>query len=190
MYYNTFSQLDGKMIMPIIEFPAYIEELAKNFYCLFKQQRQIQQFKRLLTGFSIADKHTIAHMNGLFVSHTNQSNLNRFITESDWDPIEMNRIKIDMINDIENGGVVVLDDYITEKYGKDIILGGNIDKRVFVQGKEAVHKEVMSKVPFLLETGPYFPSLDHAIPPDVPLESFHHYLNLLREIGGRDKLSE
>jgi len=120
MYYNTFSQLDGKMVLPIIEFPAYIEELAKNFDCLFKQNRQTQQFKRLLTGFGIADKHTIAHMNGLFISHTNQSNLNRFITESDWDPIEMNRIKIDMINDIENGGVVVLDDYITEKYGKDI----------------------------------------------------------------------
>lgn len=79
---------------------------------------------------------------------------------------------------------------LRKKYGKDLILGGNIDKRVFAQGKEAVHKEVMSKVPFLLESGPYLPSLDHAIPPDVPLESFYHYLNLLREIGGREKLSE
>lgn len=77
-----------------------------------------------------------------------------------------------------------------KKYGKDIILGGNIDKRVFAKGKEAVQKEVMSKVPFLLETGPCFTSLDHAILPDVPLESFRHYLNLLREIGGREKLPE
>ncbi len=77
-----------------------------------------------------------------------------------------------------------------KKYGKDIILGGNIDKRVFTKGKAAIREEVMSKVPYLVETGGYFPCLDHVIPPDVPLDGFRYYINLLREIAGKDKLPE
>lgn len=79
---------------------------------------------------------------------------------------------------------------LRKKYGKNLILGGNIDKRVFAKGKEAIHEEVMSKVPFLLETGGYFPSLDHSIPPDISLENFRYFINLLREIGGIGKLPE
>ena len=79
---------------------------------------------------------------------------------------------------------------LRKKYGKDIIPGGNIDKRVFTRGKEAIREEVMSKVPFLVETGGYFPCLDHVVPPDVSLEGFRYYINLLREIAGRDKLPE
>ena len=77
---------------------------------------------------------------------------------------------------------------LRKKYGKDIILGGNIDKRVFIRGKEAIKQEVMSKVPYLVETGPYFPCLDHVIPADISLEGFRYYIDLLREIGGKDKL--
>jgi uroporphyrinogen-III decarboxylase len=79
---------------------------------------------------------------------------------------------------------------LRKNYGKDIILGGGIDKRTFLKGKEAIREEVMSKVPFLAETGGYFPCLDHVVPPDVTLENFRYYINLLREIGGREKLPE
>jgi uroporphyrinogen-III decarboxylase len=79
---------------------------------------------------------------------------------------------------------------LRKKYGKDIILGGHIDKRVFLKGKDAVREEVMSKVPFLVETGAYFPSLDHTTPPDVPFENFRYFINLLREIGGKERLPE
>ncbi len=77
---------------------------------------------------------------------------------------------------------------LRKRYGKDLTLAGNIDKRVFAKGKEAIREEVMSKVPFLLETGGYFPSLDHSIPPDISLENFRYFINLLREIGGMPKL--
>lgn len=108
------------MELPIVEFPSYVEEMSGDFVHLFKQERQVKQFKRLMTGFVIAERKNIAHMNGLFTYHTNQSNLNRFVTCSDWNVDEMNRIKISMINEIESDGVVVLDDYIVEKYGKEI----------------------------------------------------------------------
>ena len=79
---------------------------------------------------------------------------------------------------------------LRKKYGRDIILSGGIDKRVFTKGKDAIRQEVMSKVPFLVETGAYFPCLDHTVPPDVSLEDFRYYLNLLREIGGKVALPE
>ncbi|MFC1912255.1 uroporphyrinogen decarboxylase family protein [Chloroflexota bacterium] len=77
---------------------------------------------------------------------------------------------------------------IRKKYGRNIILGGNIDKRVFTRGKEDIKKEVMSKVPYLVETGAYFPCLDHEIPPGISLENFLYYINLLREFRGDEKL--
>jgi uroporphyrinogen decarboxylase len=67
-------------------------------------------------------------------------------------------------------------------------MGGNIDKRALAMGKEATKREVMSKVPFLLEKGGYFPSVDHLVPPDVPFENYCYYINLLREIAGMAKL--
>lgn len=79
---------------------------------------------------------------------------------------------------------------LRKKYGKDLIMSGNIDKRIFAKGRKAIREEVMSKVPFLLETGGYFPGLDHAIPPNISFTDFRYFINLLREIGGMEKLPE
>jgi uroporphyrinogen decarboxylase len=79
---------------------------------------------------------------------------------------------------------------LRKKYGKELILGGNIDKRVFAKGEKAIREEVLNKVPFLLETGGYFPSIDHIIPPDLSFRNFRYFVNLLREIGGKEKLPE
>ncbi len=78
---------------------------------------------------------------------------------------------------------------LRKKYGKDLIIGGAIDKRALLKGKEAIREEVMSKVPFLLEKGGYFPSIDHEVPPDVTFENYCYYTNTLREVAGLEKLS-
>jgi len=78
---------------------------------------------------------------------------------------------------------------LRKKYGKDLIIGGAIDKRALIKGKKAIREEVMSKVPFLLEQGGYFPSVDHLVPPDVTFENYCYYINLMREIAGLEKLS-
>jgi len=79
---------------------------------------------------------------------------------------------------------------LRKKYGKDIILGCNIDKRELLKGKDAIREEVMSKVPFLLESGGYFPCADHLVPPDVTLENYRYFINTLREVAGLEKLPE
>ena len=79
---------------------------------------------------------------------------------------------------------------LRKKYGKDLIIGGTIDKRALIKGKEAIREEVMSKVPFLLETGGYFPSVDYPeVPPEVTFENYCYYINLMREVAGLEKLS-
>jgi len=108
------------MELPVIEFPSYIKEMSKDFTHLFQQERQLTHFKQLMTGYVLAEKKTLAHINGLFTSHTDQSNLNRFVTHGNWNEEKMNKVKIGMINQVEHDGVVVLDDYIVEKYGTEM----------------------------------------------------------------------
>jgi uroporphyrinogen decarboxylase len=78
---------------------------------------------------------------------------------------------------------------LRKKYGKDLILSGTIDKRALIKGKEAIREEVMSKVPFLLEQGGYFPTIDHWVPPDVTFANYCYYINLMREVAGLERLS-
>jgi uroporphyrinogen decarboxylase len=73
---------------------------------------------------------------------------------------------------------------LRKQYGRDAILGGNIDKRILMKGREAIREEVMTKIPYLLETSGYFPSVDHFVPPDVPFENFVYFINTMREVAG------
>ena len=72
---------------------------------------------------------------------------------------------------------------IRRKYGKTLAIQGGLDKRKLALDRNAIRKEVESKVPQLLKEGGYIASLDHNVPPDVPLENFEYYLNLVREIS-------
>ena len=77
---------------------------------------------------------------------------------------------------------------LRKQYGKDLILGGAVDKRALLKGREAIREEVFYKVPYLLEQGGYFPSVDHLVPPDVTFENYCYYINLMREVAGLEKL--
>jgi len=71
---------------------------------------------------------------------------------------------------------------IRKEYGRDLALIGGIDKRELAKDKEAVRREVMSKVPYLLQQGGHIPLVDHAVPPDIPYENFCYFLEVLRSI--------
>ncbi len=73
---------------------------------------------------------------------------------------------------------------IREKYGDKLVMWGGIDKRELAKDLDAVEREVMSKVPKLMETGGYIPSVDHLVPPDVPFENYSRFIELIRQICG------
>ncbi len=72
---------------------------------------------------------------------------------------------------------------IRKEYGRDLALIGGIDKRALAKDKRAIESEVRKKIVPMLETGGYIPTVDHLVPPDVPLENFLYYLELKRKIA-------
>ena len=72
---------------------------------------------------------------------------------------------------------------LRKKYGKDLLLCGGIDKRVLARDKKCIEEEVNAKVPFLVESGGWIPSIDHAVPPDVPYENYCYYWDLVKSIA-------
>ncbi len=72
---------------------------------------------------------------------------------------------------------------LRRKFGKSLMMYGNVDKRVLVQGPAAIDAEVLSKVPWLLIQGGYTPWIDHLVPPDVPFEHFAHYQRLVNWVA-------
>jgi uroporphyrinogen-III decarboxylase len=70
---------------------------------------------------------------------------------------------------------------LRKEYGENLLLIGNLDKRVLLKSEEDIRKEVESKVPLLAETGGYIPSLDHTVPPNVSYNNYLIYLRILKE---------
>jgi len=64
----------------------------------------------------------------------------------------------------------------------DLIISGGIDKREIGKGRDAIDRELESKLPFMFERGRYLPTLDHHVPPEVSYADFQYYLARTREI--------
>jgi len=75
------------------------------------------------------------------------------------------------------------------QHGKDLALWGCIDKRE-IRSKESTYREVMGKVPQLVEQGGFLPSIDHAVPPDVPLRSYLYMAELIKAIAEKKKIPQ
>jgi len=72
--------------------------------------------------------------------------------------------------------------HIRKEYGRDLRLIGGIDLDAVRKGKAAIQRELMAKVPLLLEFGGYVPLADGRIREDMPLENYLYYRKLLDEI--------
>jgi uroporphyrinogen decarboxylase len=69
------------------------------------------------------------------------------------------------------------------RYGHDLALVGGIDKRELTKGRREIEQEVRRLAP-LIEDGGYIPTVDHAVPPDVPYENWLAYLEVKRALLG------
>jgi len=71
---------------------------------------------------------------------------------------------------------------LRRRYGRALCLAGGIDKRALTRGRKEIEQELYHRLPPLLETGGYIPTIDHTVPPDIPYENFIYYLELKRSI--------
>ena len=88
---------------------------------------------------------------------------------------------IDLIAPVEsNAGMDAVE--LREKYGRDLLMMGNIAKESIMSGKNAIAEEVDRKVPFLMETGGYIPAIDDMVMPDMKYENVRYCVDLIKSI--------
>ena len=72
---------------------------------------------------------------------------------------------------------------LRKEYGSDLLMVGGIDKMVLDKGKAEIDRELERKVPFLIQSGGWIPSIDHCVPANVPFENYMYCLERLRQIA-------
>jgi len=82
--------------------------------------------------------------------------------------------------EVNGGGDPVL---IREKFGKEVLLLGGVDKMVLDKGPKAIEKELLRLRP-VVEEGGFIPHVDHRVPANISLEDYRTYLKLKKEILG------
>jgi hypothetical protein len=69
----------------ILDFPTVVQEALQHFGDLLPNEPQRRHFAEYLTGLFVAERKNVCGINREFAQTTDQSCLNRFLTEADWD---------------------------------------------------------------------------------------------------------
>jgi uroporphyrinogen decarboxylase len=75
---------------------------------------------------------------------------------------------------------------LRREFGRDLRLIGGIDLDVLRRDRDAIRREVESKVPPLLAEGGYIPMLDGRVRADIPFENYVYYKRLLEKMIGAE----
>ncbi len=97
-------------------------------------------------------------------------------------PVYMKDIALDVMSPFEvAAGCDVVE--IGKEY-PNLVLRGGIDKRVLVQGKEAIDRMLEAIIPPMRRRGGYIPMHDHSVPAETPYENYLYYRQRCVELGG------
>jgi hypothetical protein len=107
----------------IIEFPTLVQQAVEQFGSLFANEPERRHFAEYLTGLLVAEKKNVAGINGEFAQTTDQSCLNRWITEVAWDASKLNRQRLkglqhDPQTRYAPSGVIPIDNTLVDHSGK------------------------------------------------------------------------
>lgn len=70
---------------PIVDFPTIVQEALSVCGDVFDTEAARRHFAEYLTGLMVAERKTVSGINREFVLTTDQSCLNRWLTEVQWD---------------------------------------------------------------------------------------------------------
>jgi hypothetical protein len=109
----------------IVEIPQIVEDALDQFADLFANQPQRRHLAEYLTGLIVASNKTVSGIQAEFVDTTDQSCLNRFLTEVDWDAEALNARRLELLQTdpstcYHKQGVIALDDVLIDHDGKRI----------------------------------------------------------------------
>ena len=107
----------------IIRFPQVVAETLERFAELYPNQPQRNHFAEYLTGLIVARKKNVSGINSEFVDTTDQSCLNRFMTEAEWDVEKLNGMRLELMQEesstrYSERGVIPIDNVLIDHDGK------------------------------------------------------------------------
>ena len=107
----------------IIEFPTLVQHAVEQFGTVFANAPERRHFAEYLTGLLVAEKKTVSGINAEFAQTTDQSCLNRWITEVDWDAAKLNQQRLawlqrDPQTRYAPSGVIPIDNTLVDHAGK------------------------------------------------------------------------
>ena len=109
----------------IVKFPQVVEDAVSDFADLFSCEPQRRHFGEYLTGLVVAPNKTVTGINGEFAETSDQSCLNRFLTQVDWDVQQLNERRLELLQKdattrYSDRGVIALDDVLIDHDGQFI----------------------------------------------------------------------
>ena len=110
--------------MPTItQIPEIIQDVREKFADLFSNEPQRDHFAVYLTGLIVSHNKTVSGITDQFVGVSDQSCLNRFLNDVDWDVEALNRRRLEMLQQSEETryhlkGVIAIDNVLIDHDGK------------------------------------------------------------------------
>jgi hypothetical protein len=106
----------------IVSYPQVVEEALREFGDLLPNEPQRQHFAEYLTGLFVADRKNVSGINREFAQTTDQSCLNRFLTEAVWDAQQLNQRRLAFLQQgpstrYSEQGVIPLDNTLIDHHG-------------------------------------------------------------------------
>ncbi len=112
------------LIMPgIVAFPQVVADALHHFGDLFANEPQRRHVAEYLTGLMVAERKTVLGIQSEFAQAADQSCLNRFLTEVDWDRAALNRRRLQLLQQdpdtrYHDHGVIPIDNVLIDHDGQ------------------------------------------------------------------------
>jgi hypothetical protein len=106
----------------IVEFPQVVQDALAQYGDLFANECRRRHFAEYLTGLMVADRKTVLGINSEFAQTTDQSCLNRFLTQATWDTTALNQRRLDELQKdpstrYSDQGVIPIDNTLIDRDG-------------------------------------------------------------------------
>jgi DDE superfamily endonuclease len=114
-------------MIAIVEIPTVVREAVAQFSDLFANECQRRHFAEYLTGLFVAQRKTVLGIHEAFAPSitTDQSCLNRYLTEVAWDPERLNERRLELLQKdpatrYSDQGVIPIDNTLIDRDGSMI----------------------------------------------------------------------
>jgi hypothetical protein len=107
----------------IVEFPTVVRDAVAEYGDIFANDCQRRHFAEYLTGLFVAQRKTVLGIHEAFAQTTDQSCLNRFLTEVAWDVEQLNEWRLELLQKdpatrYSDHGVLPIDNTLIDRDGE------------------------------------------------------------------------